>query len=64
MNSCHKGPEEGTSRLLVIFIKRRKMSEVVGALRGSFLGGKEVANVKITIFMDTVKNEGLNELLV
>lgn len=39
------------------------MSEVLGPLRGSFLGGKEVANVKITIFMGTIENEGLNELL-
>jgi len=38
------------------------MSEEVGPLRGSFLGGKEMAKAKITIFMDTVENEGLNEL--
>lgn len=39
------------------------MSELLGPLRGSFLGGKEVANVKITIFMGTIQNEDLNELL-
>lgn len=39
------------------------MSEVAGPLRGSYLGEKEVGNAKIIIFMDTVENEGLNELL-
>lgn len=38
------------------------MSEVAGPLRGTYLGEKEVRNAKI-IFMDTVENEGLNELL-
>lgn len=36
----------------------------MGLLRSSFLGGKEVANVKITIFMEAVENEGQNELLI
>lgn len=39
------------------------MSEVAGPLRGSYLGEKEVGNAKIIIFMDTVENEDLNELL-
>lgn len=39
------------------------MSEMAGPLKGSFLGGKEVGNAKITIFMDIVENEGLNGLL-